>query len=137
MPDQAEPDHAGLKRSASPDSVGRVHVCTVSDLSPGNVRIVEVAGKQVGVFNVNGNFVAYLNYCPHEGAPVCAGRITGLTQADRPGELRLTREGELLCCPWHGWEFDLTTGQCLVDRARLLRYETQVESGQVYVLLRD
>jgi len=123
---------AGLKRSASPDQ--RVHVCATADLQPGDVRIVEVNGKQVGVYNVGDEFTAFLNFCPHEGAPVCAGRITGYAEADKPGELRYSRENELLCCPWHGWEFDLKTGECLVDRCRLARYETQVEDGQLYVL---
>ncbi len=110
------------------------YVADVADLPPGERRIIEIGGKSVGVFNVHGEFVAYLNLCPHEFAPVCEGKVRGTTlPTDDPTELRWGREQEILACPWHGWEFDLRTGECLVDRCRLLRYEVRVIDGKVYV----
>jgi nitrite reductase/ring-hydroxylating ferredoxin subunit len=109
-------------------------VARAGELAPGSRTLVEVAGRSIGVFNVGGTFVAVLNVCPHELAPVCLGRVTGTTLPSMPGEYRWGREGEILACPWHGWEFDLLTGRALVDRRkRLHRYPVTVRDGVVYV----
>ncbi len=106
----------------------------VSELAPGERRLVDVKGRAVGLFNVNGRFVAALNLCPHELAPVCRGRVGGTTLPSPPGEYRWGREGEILACPWHGWEFDLTTGRALADpRVRLRLYPVAVEDGTLFV----
>lgn len=111
-------------------------VGAASDLKPGERRLVEVRGHSVGVFNVNGEYVAALNLCPHELAPVCRGRVGGTTLPSPPGEYRWGREGEILACPWHGWEFDLTTGKALADpRVRLRRYPVTVEDDTLYITL--
>lgn len=105
-----------------------------SELAPGERRLVEVKGHSVGLFNVNGQYIAVLNLCPHELAPVCRGRIGGTTLTSPPGEYRWGREGEILACPWHGWEFDLQTGKALADeRVRLRRYPVSVEDDTIYV----
>jgi 3-phenylpropionate/trans-cinnamate dioxygenase ferredoxin subunit len=110
-------------------------VARVDEIPPGGRKIVGVAGYSIGVFNVNGVFVAVLNVCPHELGPVCLGRVDGTTLPSAPGEYRWGREGEILACPWHGWEFDLLTGQALTDRRRLRLFPTTVENGTVYVAL--
>jgi nitrite reductase (NADH) small subunit len=110
-------------------------VGTVSEIPPGGRKIVEVEGRSVGVFNVHGTFVAVLNVCPHALAPVCLGRLGGTTLPSPPGEFRWGREGEILACPWHGWEFDLRTGKALADPRRHLRlYPVSVEDGTVFIL---
>lgn len=107
-----------------------------SEIAPGERRLVEVKGHSVGIFNVNGQFVATLNLCPHELAPVCRGRVGGTTLTSPPGEYRWGREGEVLACPWHGWEFDLLTGKALADeRVRLRRYPISVEDDTIFVTL--
>ena len=107
-----------------------------SEVTPGERRIVEVKGHAVGIFNVNGRFVAALNLCPHELAPACLGRVGGTTLTSPPGEYRWGREGEILACPWHGWEFDLLTGRALADpRVRLRLYPIAVEDDTIYVTL--
>jgi nitrite reductase/ring-hydroxylating ferredoxin subunit len=88
------------------------------------------------VFNINGEYVAVLNVCPHELAPVCRGAVGGTTLPSAPGTYVWGREGEILSCPWHGWEFDLRTGQSVADpRVRVRRYPVEIEDGIVYVLL--
>src|SRR5438270_7086317 len=112
-------------------------VAKVGEIAPGGRKIVEVAGRSIGVFNLQGTFVAVLNICPHELGPVCRGRLGGTTLPSAPGEFRWGREGEILACPWHGWEFDLLTGKALADsRKSLRRYPVTVEEGTVFVLLR-
>ena len=119
--------------SASPRSYP---VATLAELPPGGRKIVEVAGKSIGLFNVGGRLVAVLNVCPHELAPVCLGRVGGTTLPSAPGEYCWGREGEILACPWHGWEFDLLTGEALADpKKRLRRYPVTVEGETVSVIL--
>jgi nitrite reductase/ring-hydroxylating ferredoxin subunit len=114
----------------------RVLAATTGELPPGGRKIVDIAGQSIGLFNVHGTFVAALNVCPHELAPVCLGRLGGTTLPSLPGEIRWGRDGEILACPWHGWEFDLLTGEALADRkSRLRLYPVSVEDGLVYVTL--
>ena len=91
-------------------------VATLDEIPPGSRKLVEVEGRSIGVFNVHGQFVAVLNVCPHELAPVCRGRVGGTTLPSAPGEFCWGREGEILACPWHGWEFDLLTGRASPTR---------------------
>jgi nitrite reductase (NADH) small subunit len=104
-------------------------VARVADIPPGERLIAEVAGRSIGVFNVDGRFYALRNSCPHQGGPLCLGRTVGLVTAERPGEITYTREGEILRCPWHGWEFDLATGRSVFDpnRTRVKSYPVEVE----------
>ena len=54
-------------------------VARTADIAPGERLIVSIKRHSVGVFNVNGEYVAVLNVCPHELAPVCRGRVSGTT----------------------------------------------------------
>lgn len=105
------------------------------EIAPGGRKIVEVDGKSIGVFNVNGTLVAVLNACPHELAPVCAGQLRGTTLPSLPGEYKWGHDGEILACPWHGWEFNLTTGACLTDKRRLRCYEVVEDGDDVLVIV--
>lgn len=109
--------------------MGRYVVATVGEIPPGERRIVEVAGRSIGVFNVRGEFFALRNRCPHQGGPLCKGPIGGFVTSSEPGDYRLTRHGEILRCPWHSWEFDIRTGQSWFDpkRVRVRSYDVAVE----------
>lgn len=107
-------------------------VATVDEIPPGERKIVEIAGRSLGIFNIKGRFFALRNICPHQGGPLCEGRLTGFVSADKPGgHYSYERRGEILRCPWHGWEFDVTTGQSWVDPAtvRTRSYDVEVASG--------
>jgi nitrite reductase (NADH) small subunit len=109
-------------------------VCEVAELAPGERRIVEVAGRSIGVFNVAGRFYALHNGCPHKGGPLCEGRICGTTLPVRRREFVYGRDGQILRCAWHGWEFEIATGRALADpRVRAQTYPVTVEDGQVVV----
>jgi nitrite reductase (NADH) small subunit len=112
-----------------PTSASRHVVARVRDIPPGERLIADVAGRSIGVFNVDGRFYALRNSCPHQGGPLCLGRTVGLVRAERPGQITYTREGEILRCPWHGWEFDLATGRSVFDpnRTRVKSYPVEVE----------
>jgi nitrite reductase (NADH) small subunit len=107
-------------------------VGTVDEIGPGQRKIVEIGGISVGVFNVNGSYYALRNRCPHQGAPLCLGSVKGTALPSAPGEYVWAREGEILRCPWHGWEFDILTGRSIFNphRVRVKSYEVTVESSE-------
>jgi 3-phenylpropionate/trans-cinnamate dioxygenase ferredoxin subunit len=113
--------------------MARYVVGTTEEIGPGERKIVEIGGRQVGVFNVNGEYFAILNRCPHQGGSLCNGRLSGLVTSSRPGEYTMSRSGEIIRCPWHGWEFDIRTGQSWFDprAVRVRRYDVSVEPGSV------
>ena len=112
--------------------MGRYVVGRVGELPPGERRIVDVEGRSIGVFNVHGQFYALRNSCPHQAAPLCLGAIKGMTLPSKPGEYLWARDGEILRCPWHGWEFDITTGRSIFNphKMRVRTYEVTVEAAQ-------
>lgn len=113
----------------------RMHYVTAAaNLEPGDRAVIECAGREIGVFNVDGTFHAVGNYCPHMGGPCAEGLVTGMFDADAEGNVTFERDGEILCCPWHGWQFDIDTGDHLGhSKKRLLTFDTVVEDGDVYV----
>jgi nitrite reductase/ring-hydroxylating ferredoxin subunit len=110
-------------------------VAAVADLPPGSRKLVTVNGRPIAVFNLGGEFFGLMNRCPHQGGDLCAGDLTGLVTADLPGEYRMSRPGEIIRCPWHGWEFDVRTGQSWCDPARIRtkQYAVEVASGDALV----
>jgi len=105
-----------------------------SEIPPGARKIVyPQPGPGIGVFNVDGRFYALKNTCPHMGAPLCEfGLLTGTTTARSTPDGRLEfewiRENEILKCPWHSWEFDLTTGRTVFpSRNRVASYEVSLD----------
>ncbi len=110
--------------------MGRHVVGRVSELPPGGRKIVEADGRSIGVFNVGGSFYALRNSCPHQAAPLCLGAIKGMTMPSKPGEYIWGREGEIVRCPWHGWEFDILTGRSIFNphKTRVKAYDVTVES---------
>jgi nitrite reductase/ring-hydroxylating ferredoxin subunit len=124
-------------------------VAQAGEIPPGGRKIVTVGRLEIGIFNVGGKMRAYRNACPHAGAPVCLGRISGTSLPSRVYEYEYGLQGRILRCPWHGWEFDLQTGQHLVDPDTRLkevrveagrpedldRYATEEAGGTLYVLL--
>ena len=120
----------GPKRAAPRRAGTRPHaICRVSELPPGERKIVDVGSRSIGVFNVHGDFYALRSLCPHQGAPLCRGTITGTARASQPGEFFWEREGQVLRCPWHGWEFDITSGRSVFNphRLRVRTYDVTVE----------
>lgn len=109
----------------------RYIVAEAAEIPPGGRKIVEIGGRSLGVFNLGGEFFALRNRCPHQGGPLCEGKTFGLIEADVPGKITYSRQGEILTCAWHGWEFDIRTGRswCAPDRLRVRRYEVSVEPG--------
>ncbi|HEV2107010.1 MAG TPA: Rieske (2Fe-2S) protein [Thermomicrobiales bacterium] len=113
--------------------MGKHAVAEVGEIPPGGRKIVEVDGRSIGIFNVDGEFFALRNSCPHQGGPLCQGSVSGFVSSAGPGDYHYSRRGEILRCPWHGWEFEIRTGQSWFDprKVRVRRYEVRVEPASV------
>lgn len=109
----------------------RYVVGPTTELPPGATKIVSVGALSIGVFNVKGTYYALKNVCPHQSAPLCRGPVTGTTLPSRPGEWIYGKTGEIVRCPWHGWEFDITTGRSVFNphRVRVKTYEVTIDTA--------
>jgi nitrite reductase/ring-hydroxylating ferredoxin subunit len=108
----------------------------LSDAPPeGTVHMLDIDGHQIGLYKVAGTLHAIHNRCPHRGAPLCTGKIATPIRTSA-GELTLGPRHSILRCPWHKWEFEIATGQCLVDeRLRLKRYAVLIDGDEIVVTL--
>ncbi len=90
-----------------------------------------VKGRDIALFNVDGNYFAFFNRCPHAGASLCRGKIVRRVDSREPGQYHLAPDPTMLRCPWHGWQFDIATGQawCDPERLKLRNYPVAVEPG--------
>lgn len=110
----------------------KVVVSRVKDFPEGERRMVEVNGRSVGVFRRGESFYALRNQCPHQGGPLCIGAIAAWPVSSGPGDFGMDESIMLLACPWHGWEYDLATGQSFLGpgNPRARQYKVSVASGR-------
>jgi 3-phenylpropionate/trans-cinnamate dioxygenase ferredoxin subunit len=110
-----------------------LRVGTVHEVRRDGCRVVEVEGRAVGVISVGEEFYAVSDRCPHMGASMCTGSLSGTLVQAGPHELVYGRDDRVLRCPWHGWEFDLQSGRSLLepDRFGLRTYEVSARDGDV------
>ena len=110
-------------------------VAAAREIAPGERKLVSVRGRPIAIFNLGGEFHGMLNRCPHQGGPMCEGKITGLVTAPEPGKYVHSQAGEIVRCPWHGWEFNIRTGQsyCEPERFKTRTYPVEVADGAAVV----
>ncbi len=93
-------------------------VSRVNDIPNGSGKIVEAGGKEIALFNCDGKFYALNNICLHQGGPLGEGSL----------------EGTVVTCPWHGWQYDVTTGVSPVESSiRTECYKVKVEGDDIFV----
>jgi nitrite reductase/ring-hydroxylating ferredoxin subunit len=101
--------------------------------------ITEVDGLEIAIFKMDDGYYALPNHCVHQNGPCGEGRITGTIEAsfDRDNlELtkEYTKEGEIINCPWHSWEYEIKTGDCLSRQGiSLPTYDVEINDGNVTV----
>jgi nitrite reductase (NADH) small subunit len=111
-----------------------IRLCAVDDLAPGEKRRIVVGSRAIALCrSASGAYFAIGDNCPHQGASLCAGALGGTTLASAPGQYEWGREGEVLKCPWHAWEFDVRSGRSLFgdEKIRVASYEIAIEDGEV------
>jgi nitrite reductase/ring-hydroxylating ferredoxin subunit len=92
----------------------------VEDYPVGSCNTVALPeGRELTLYNVNGEFYATENFCPHKGAPLASGKLCE----------------HVIECEWHGWQFDVRTGECLTVTEKIQTYEVVVEEGLVKILV--
>jgi nitrite reductase/ring-hydroxylating ferredoxin subunit len=95
-----------------------VKVASLSELAPGSAKAVEVKGKAIALFNVEGTICATDNTCLHQGGPLGEGELMG----------------EVVICPWHQWEYNVRTGEVMGDSSlKIATYAVQVEGDDIKV----
>jgi nitrite reductase/ring-hydroxylating ferredoxin subunit len=114
-------------------------VAKAADLADGDRRIVAAGRHEIGVFCKDGALYAYSNYCLHAGGPACEGllinRVIDVIAADRTYQGQSFADEMHFVCPWHGYEYDLKTGECVGDRKLKLRKFEVVRRGEdIYVV---
>ncbi len=96
----------------------RVKVANTDELEPGQGMVAEVGGKEIALFNVGGMFYALNNICVHRGGPLGEGEL----------------DGEVVTCPWHNWEYNVTTGACLTNPSTCVaQFPLVVEGNEVKI----
>ena len=109
-------------------------VATVDELPEGSHKVVTVAGREMGIFNIHGEFYAIPNSCIHQNGPLCLGATSGTVIANVESEWKpvWTHEGEVVVCPWHSLEFNVITGRCLAyPNKKLPTYRLRVDGNQL------
>lgn len=93
-------------------------VATKADVDKGCGKVVEVDGKQIALFNNEGSYFAVDNTCAHQGGPLGEGSLTD----------------KIVTCPWHGWEFDITNGECQIDPSvKISKYAVKLEGDDILI----
>ncbi|MBI4373201.1 MAG: Rieske (2Fe-2S) protein [Candidatus Omnitrophica bacterium] len=97
-----------------------IKVATKSEIESGGGKKVEVGGKEIALFNIDGKFYAMDDTCAHQGGPLSEGSV----------------ENQIVTCPWHAWEYDVTTGGCLTNPGVTQnQYEVKVEGDDILIAL--
>lgn len=112
--------------------MARYVVAGVGEIGPGERKIVELEGRSIGVFNVEGEFYALLDQCPHAGAALCSfGTVFGVSEAEAPDMPISYERNRSIRCPWHAWEYDIRTGESFFDprNARVRKYDVEIVPG--------
>ncbi|MBM3531145.1 MAG: Rieske (2Fe-2S) protein [Alphaproteobacteria bacterium] len=114
-------------------------VAKSSDFQDGDRRIVTAGQREIGVIYKGGHYYAYSNTCLHQGGPACEGllinNVVEVLNPDRTYVHHAFGDKVHFVCPWHGWEYDLETGECVGDRKqKLRRFEVVKRGDDVYVV---
>jgi nitrite reductase/ring-hydroxylating ferredoxin subunit len=103
------------KREGQIAIVGRAE-----DVPPGRGATVQLLnGTELALYNIDGEFYAIENFCPHKGAPLADGHLCGHTVE----------------CDWHGWRFDVRTGECVTNRGAVETYEVIIEDELIKIVI--
>jgi len=114
-------------------------VAKSSEMKDGDRRIVTAGKREIGVFHKGGAYYAYSNQCLHQGGPACEGMITqnvvDVIDKDRLYQGQTFGDDIHFVCPWHGYEYDLKTGECIGDRKlKLRKFDVVERGGDIYVV---
>ena len=97
-----------------------IKVATVDEVPPGTAKVVKARGEEIALFNVDGRFYATTNICSHRGGPLGEGEM----------------DGNIVTCPWHGWQYDVTTGiNAIFPNVKIPTYQVVVDGPDIKISL--
>ena len=114
-------------------------VAKASEMQDGDRRIVISGQIEIGVFYKGGSYYAYTNECVHSGGPACEGiminKVVDVIAGDRTYQGQVFSDEVHFVCPWHGYEFELRTGECVGDRRlKLKKFEVVRRGDDIFVV---
>ena len=118
--------------------MNEIMVGELSEFAEGGYRVLRVDTFEFGIFREGDHLVAYENHCPHDGGPVCQGKVIPRVEEELAPDqtsrgLRFSKKRNIVC-PWHGWEFDIESGRhCGDPKYRLRPVDVKVRDNRVYV----
>jgi nitrite reductase/ring-hydroxylating ferredoxin subunit len=118
----------------------KIFVSKLSDFTGNHCRLIKEGNLEIGVYRRGNNFYAYENLCHHQGGPACEGitmhKVEEIIRPDKTyAGQRFNMEQEHIVCPWHGYEYDMKTGECIPDRSiKLRKFEVETQGDSVYVI---
>ena len=99
-----------------------IRIAAVEDCPPGEAREYVVQDRIIALFQVDGRFYALDGICPHQGGPLGRGTVCG----------------GIVTCPWHGWQFDVVTGQHQANRSlQQPGFPVNVEGQDIFVAVNE
>ena len=112
-------------------------VCQLNDVADGTIKAIQIDGRELMLVRKGRQIFALRDVCPHQGAKLSTGVLSGAAVAEQIGQYRFVKCGKIVRCPWHNWEFDATDGTCLHDphHIRVATYGVEVEDDQVFVVM--
>lgn len=113
-------------------------VCRVDQVTSGTVTPVMMGrGKILLTRLPSGEIRAFASRCPHQGADLEHGCMTGHAHSDQPNVLMMDRPGQILRCPWHGFEFDICSGKSVADQGKLKlrRFDVEIADSEVFIVM--
>ncbi len=115
-------------------------VAEASELNEGERKVYPLGETEVGVYRLKGKLYAYENHCLHQGGPACEGLMMPKVEEVLGPDMtlqshRFNYDEWHIVCPWHAWEYDVTTGEYVVDRTRHLRkFDIVEKGGKIYII---
>lgn len=109
-----------------------------SELEEDGSRVIAtVEGREIAVFRVDGKYHALANFCPHQSGPLCEGPLEGRMEfSEEEGTWEYDSTESVVSCPWHGWKFEIETGENpQTDRYRVPTYDVKEKDDGIYVVL--
>jgi len=107
---------------------------STAEFSIGSIRRVELNGRAYAIARNDQGFFAVRDTCPHQGARLSSGTLTGNTVSCKVGDVVYRQNKEVIQCPWHGWDFDLKSGNSVFDEAqRVATADVKVKAGRILV----
>ncbi|MBU8879807.1 Rieske (2Fe-2S) protein [Bacillus sp. FJAT-29790] len=118
-------------------TLNEITVCSADELTNGKRKVIQFNNTSVVVVNSDNNLYAFRNYCPHQGAPLEFGSISGAMESSEPHKYKYGCHNQVVRCPLHGWAFDMKDGHSLFNsKVKIKTFEVKEREGIIILLVK-